>query len=229
VFPYLVLAAALLVGLILIGRWFATADPAVLARVFKWIFGGAIVLAGVFLAGTGKLVPAAMLGSTLIPLILRWRVMANRMKSARGPTAGRTSAVETDYLRARLDHDSGAMTGDVLKGVFAGRRLEALSDADLLALLAECRDADPRGAAILEAYLDRGQGAEWREGEPNAGPGASMTRDEALEILGLAPGASAGAIKEAHRDLIRKLHPDHGGSTYLAAKINQAKDLLLGG
>lgn len=223
-FPYLILGIALLVGFVLIGRWFAAADPAVLARVLKGALIGAILAGGIFLAVTGKLIPAAVLASTVLPLLLRWRALAKRMKSAGGPTAGQASTVETDFLRARLDHDSGAMTGEVLRGVFAGRRLEALSIDELRALRAECADADPQAAAILDAYLERVGG----DGAGGDGAGGAMSREEALEILGLAPGASTEEIKAAHRTLIRKLHPDQGGSTYLAAKINRAKDVLLG-
>jgi len=235
VFPYLILGLALLVGFVLIGRWFATADPAVLARVLKGSLIAVILVGGAFLAVTGKLVPAAILASTLVPLLLRWRAMAKRMKSAGGPSAGQSSTVETEFLRARLDHDSGAMTGEVLRGAFAGRRLEELNVEELGALRAECDGADPQAAAILDAYLERVRAAGEGEGA-GAGNGASgrpsgggaMTREEAFEVLGIAPGASDDEIKAAHRDLIRKLHPDQGGSTYLAAKINRAKDVLLG-
>ena len=54
-----------------------------------------------------------------------------------------------------------------------------------------------------------------------------MDVEEAYATLGLEPGASADAVKQAHRRLMKKLHPDQGGSTYLASKINQAKDVLL--
>jgi len=135
-----------------------------------------------------------------------------------------------------LDHDSGTMTGTVLRGEFAGMRLEELGRADLLALLRECRAEDEEGARLLEAYLDRVH-PDWRDelaGERPGGSGSGghpgggdMTVEEAYAILGLGPGADAEAIKEAHRRLMVKLHPDHGGSDYLATKINRARDVLL--
>lgn len=135
------------------------------------------------------------------------------------------------------------MTGEVLRGRFQGRSLGDLGLAELLDLLQECRAGDSQSAAILEAYLDRTRQEDWRAGAPGAGEhgagehgsgsagsrstGGAMTREEAYEVLGLQPGASEGEIKDAHRRLMLKMHPDQGGSTYLAAKINQAKDLLL--
>jgi curved DNA-binding protein CbpA len=85
------------------------------------------------------------------------------------------------------------------------------------------------------AYLDRRQPS-WREhaqGDATAGANGSawrsgkMTEEEAYQILGLQPGASAEDIGRAHRTLMKKLHPDQGGSTYLAARVNEAKDILL--
>jgi len=137
-----------------------------------------------------------------------------------------------------LDHDTGEMEGRCLKGRFAGRMLSSLSETELLVLLEELRATDAQGASLIEAYLDR-RAPGWREGRveeaakeqaraPRGGR-IRMSREEAYEVLGLKKGASEDEIRAAHRKLMMKLHPDQGGSTYLAARINEAKDVLLGG
>ena len=160
-------------------------------------------------------------------------------KNWRGPSPGQKSEIETRFLRMSLDHDTGAMDGTVIEGVFEGRELDDLNMVEQLSLLAMCRSGDEQSARLLEAYLDRVHGASWRAqdaGAERARDGASfgggaapgaMDRDEAYKVLGLRTGASEEDIKGAHRKLMTKIHPDHGGSTYLAAKINQAKDVLL--
>jgi DnaJ-domain-containing protein 1 len=134
----------------------------------------------------------------------------------------------------RLDHDSGNLDGHVLEGPYQGFDLNEMGIDQLIELLACCRREDEQSAALLEAYLDRNFEDDWREAAESA-PGDSaendtgpMTVSEAWAVLGLDPGADESEIREAHRRLMQKLHPDRGGSTYLAAKINQAKDLLLG-
>ena len=152
---------------------------------------------------------------------------------AAGPAPGRRSQVETRLLRMTLDHDSGGLSGVVLAGRFVGQGLDQLDFTQLLALLDEARQTDPPSLPVLEAWLDR-LDADWRQragaasGHSSHGHGDSMTREDALAILGLKPGADPAAIKEAHRNLMAKVHPDHGGSTWLAVKLNQARDLLLG-
>ena len=245
--PYVLLGLALLVLVVLLSRWFATANPSNLAKWVKWIFIAAGASATIFLGVTGKahlaFLPLALTG---LPWFLG-RMAAGRINP--NPTAGQRSDVETPYLRMTLDHDSGEMEGTVLQGRHAGRRLDELSEHELLDLFDECSSRDDEGRRLLEAYLDRTLGADWREraeaeaeAEHSAAGGTGqgwgrkrksagrtpMTREEAYEILGLSSGAGAEEIKEAHRTLMRKLHPDHGGSNYLAAKINQAKELLLG-
>ena len=121
----------------------------------------------------------------------------------------------------------------VLAGAYAGRAIEALSRPELLTLREELSRDDPDGVNLLEAYLDR-RFAGWREADEgererrgSAGAGGAMTRREAYEVLGLPEGAGAAEIIRAHRALMKKLHPDHGGSTALAARVNQAKDVLM--
>ena len=144
--------------------------------------------------------------------------------------AGRQSEVATAMLRMTLDHDTGRLGGEVLRGRFAGSALDDLGFEQLLELLAECRAQDPQGAALLESYLERVHGERWSgaAGEPGPPPPSlELGEAEARQILGVAEGADAEAIRAAHRRLIQRLHPDRGGSAYLAAQINRAKDLLL--
>ena len=240
-FPLFLLGIALLIGFVLLARAFVNADPKSLARGVRYTTIGVTVVVVVFLAVTGRLGAAMAIGAFVLPMVLRWRSIINRVRAAAGPSDGQTSTVETMFLRMWLDHDSGAMSGEVLRGAFEGRMLNDMPLSDLLALLDECRAGDQQSAVVLEAYLDRTQPDDWRasgSGDDNSGERESggkgarsgsgaMTSDEAYEILGLRPGASVEEIKEAHKRLMLKMHPDQGGSTYLAAKINQAKDLLI--
>jgi hypothetical protein len=149
------------------------------------------------------------------------------------PDAGGSSEVTTRFLRMVLDHDTGEMDGTVLQGVFAGRALSSMSLDEARSLVAEV-SVDADSFNVLAAYLDRAHGKAWREttggagGDRGSAPAGAMTLNEAYKVLGLAPGASKDQIRAAHRKLMKLSHPDHGGSDYLASKINQAKDLLLG-
>lgn len=234
--PYIVLALAIVIGLGLLIVGLAGADPKNVKRVFKWsaiLIGGAML---VYLAATGRLILASWIAAAILPLLLRRRAFARMARGFRGPSPGQTSDIVTRYLRMQLDHDTGELRGTVLEGRFQGRLLQEMSLAEQVELLQECRVHDEQSAQILETYLDRVHGGAWRGGgessgreSPRARSGGAMSRDEAFEVLGLAPGAGADEIREAHRKLMQKNHPDHGGSTYLAAKINQAKEQLLGG
>lgn len=232
---YFLLGLALLGATLLLVYWFVAADPKQVIKYGKWILAGLGVLLGILLIFSGRLAFAALMLPALIPFFLRTRMAWRRAKSAMGPTPGKSSGISTRFLQMTLDHDSGAMSGEVLEGEFAGRSLDSLSMEQQIELWRVCRQADEQSCAVLEAYLDRVHGDAWRdaceaeEASSQAGAnGAAMSREEAFEILGLEEGASEAAIREAHRRLLQKIHPDHGGSNYLAAKINQAKDLLLG-
>ena len=224
---------AVLGGLLLLAYLFVNADPARLAQRLKWIGIGVGVAALLALAilTEGR---AVFFLAPLIPLLPALRRIRTMFTGARGPASGSSSKVETAFVRMSLDHDTGRMTGTVLRGRFAGLRLEELSRADLLALLRECRAEDEESARLLEAYLDRAH-PDWQEdvagartgAPPPRGSSADVTVDEAYAVLGLAAGASAQQIREAHRRLMKQLHPDHGGTDYLATKINRARDVLL--
>ncbi|MCC7253762.1 DnaJ domain-containing protein [Hyphomicrobium sp.] len=220
--------AALVLALFLISG-FTRANPAAMARQMR-LAGGALALAAaaVFLV-RGATGAAAALGA-LGTWLLGWGGGAP-WGGSQTKSAGQMSSVTTEHLAMELDHDSGAMSGRVLKGMFAGRDLDTLKPAEVALLWHDCRFIDPQSAQLLEAYLDRIHPS-WREdvsrGEREMRDGdGRMTPDEAYEILGLQPGASEDEIRRAHRDLMLKLHPDRGGSTYLAAQVNEAKDVLL--
>ncbi|HEY3919029.1 MAG TPA: DnaJ domain-containing protein [Stellaceae bacterium] len=232
--PYLILGVALLGGLVLAARLLVNADAAKLGRFVGW-FAAGIGVAGagtllLVLIASDRLGPALAVAGGLAPLVLRGRTLWRRYHGGATGAGGKISEVETDLLRMRLDHDTGAMSGQVRHGPYAGRRVEDLDQAELLALWRQCVAEDEAGARLLETYLDRLR-PDWREaaaGGAAGAPGDVMTREQAYAILDLAPGASEEQVKEAHRRLMMKLHPDHGGSTFLAAQINRAKELLLG-
>ena len=237
---YFILGLCLLVGFLLLGRWFIAAEPRRVITGLRWLAAGlGLILVGYLIWG-GRQALAVLALPMLIPLFLRWRQIWNQVKAAQGPSPGQSSSIRTRFLHVTLDHDTGEMDGMVVEGRHRGRSLGELGLEELIGLWRECRAQDAQSASVIEAYLDRLHGAEWREaagagaeaGDGGAGGGATgaapMTREEAYEILGLAEGASQEAIRAAHRRLMQKLHPDRGGSNYLAAKINQAKDLLLG-
>jgi len=237
-----VIFLALLVAVLLFISWYKRAPTGQQKRIRgrMLLFGGiGIVL---LLLVTGHLNPiialivaAFAIGQRILAVASManmFKGFRNSMKGAAGPSAGGASDVETRFLRMSLNHETGVMDGVVLEGAFKGHRLAELGPDDLMALLAACRAQDAQSASVLEAYLDRIHGDGWRQAShrEGAGPGGETSRmspAEAREILGVESDASREEIIEAHRRLMQKNHPDRGGSTYLAAKINQAKEVLL--
>jgi DnaJ domain len=207
------------------------ADPRKLAAVLK-LSGGIVLLAfAAFLGLRGQIAVAAPLAAAGLGL-LGWLPFGPAGFGARTQKSqGQVSRVRSTYLDMELDHDSGTMRGTIIAGPCEGTQLEALDTATLVRMLGEI---DEESRALLAAYLDR-RDAGWREhaqSDAAAGRvGASrgpMTHEEAYQILGLQAGASEEDIVSAHRALMKKLHPDLGGTNYLAARINEAKDTLLG-
>lgn len=245
---YLILGVALLAAFLLGVRWYATANVKTLKKVVFFVVGGLAVAAALFFVITGRFAWAMFAASALLPMLLRarhvYRTAKNfsRMTGAgQGAQTGQTSDVETRFLRMGLDHDTGEVWGEVLDGQFAGRRLADMSLDDLIDLLRQCWTDDADSVRVLEAYLDRTH-PDWREradasspgggqGTGNGGGGPSsgpMSRAQALAVLGLEDGATKAEIKAAYQRIISNLHPDHGGSDYLAAQVNEAKAVLLG-
>ena len=206
------------------------ADPHKLAAMLKLSGGIALLgVAGLF-AAKGQIAIAAPLAVAGLGL-LGWLPFGPAGFGARTQkSAGQVSRVRSAFLEMELDHDSGAMRGVILTGPRAGTQLEALDVVTLVGLLAEI---DEESRALLAAYLDR-RDAGWREhaqadaatGRGGA-PRGPMTHEEAYQILGLQPGAEAEEIIRAHRTLMKRIHPDQGGTNYLAARVNEAKDTLL--
>ncbi len=239
-FSYLLFGAIGLATFLVIARLLANANPTTFATVLKWVAGTLAGALMIFLVVRGMGGYAMMLGAFALMALRRRRrasmggFFGGAFPGRATPSPGQISEVETAYLRMTLDHDSGEMTGTVLKGPFAGRELGSLSLEELLSLLADSVRVDQKSARILETYLDRGPHADWRdrmdtrERARGAVGKAGMTAEEAREILGVGVGATTEEIKGAHRRLMQTNHPDRGGSTYLAAKINLAKEVLLG-
>jgi DnaJ-domain-containing protein 1 len=234
--PYFLAGLALLVLLIFAARLLAKANPRLLAGALRKLSGIIALGAAGFLLLRGALplaIPLGLFGFSLIrPSAFGFGPFASSSKSPGG-----TSHVQTESLEMELDHDSGEMEGMVLKGAFEGRMLSSLSDAELKALLDELRGTDQQAEALMQAYLDW-RIPDWREAESGKDeeksqprsrkPSGHMSVDEAYALLGLKRGASEEEIGRAHRQMMKKFHPDQGGSTYLASRINEAKDVLLG-
>ena len=160
-----------------------------------------------------------------------------------GAGRGRMSRVRSATIEMELDHATGVMTGTVLAGPFEGASLMQLDRERLVTLYEFCRSVDVEGARLLEAYFDR-RFPGWRAAEQDQGHAGSrkgaagargragsrsgaMSEEEAYQLLGLAQGASREEVARAHRTVMKKAHPDHGGSTDLAARVNEAKDVLM--
>ncbi len=233
----LIIAAVILA--LLLYRWIKH-QPANKRWQYMMIIVGVALLG---LVATGKLHWLFALAGALIPALQRiislvayLPMLQRMMNSFRGnkPSSGQTSQVDTEYLQMELDHDSGKLSGMVKSGLLSGRNLDDLSIDELLQLRDYYNQSDEDSRLLLENYLDCTHGTNWRSENDSSSHSNNSTsshtrlsEQEAYAILGLEPGADKKAIITAHKRLIQKLHPDRGGSSYLAIKINRAKDLLI--
>ncbi|WP_053006075.1 J domain-containing protein [Kiloniella spongiae] len=234
---YFILGIGLFLGALFLVQWFSRANPATILKTIKIVVAIIGLFIALFLLFTGRIFLVLAAVPLLLPFILRWRALFSRMKAASGGTSGQISEVVTRFLKMKLDHDSGDMDGLILTGEREGYWLSELDLVVLEQLHRIYSIEDTKSAELLFAYAARRFGADWND-EPEVaskshGEGREhdfddqMDRTKALEVLGLTGEPSDDEIRSAHRKLMQKLHPDHGGNTYLATQVNRAKDILL--
>jgi len=240
----LLIGAFALVFILILLHGFTRADPRTMVKGLRYLGAGALVLAAAYFLVRGIVPVAVLLGSMAYGAFTGGRVWPGGWPNwhfphpggGARPQTGQTTRVATDWVDMELDHDTGEMRGRLLKGAFSGQWLNQISNENVLRFYAEAGGADPETARLLEAYLDRRLGAGWRtkanektssSQRPRANSSA-MTQEEAYRVLGLVPGAAEEEIRDAYKRLMMNLHPDRGGTDYLAAKINEAKDVLIG-
>lgn len=227
---YVLIGGATLIGLMVVYQLVRKTDVRRLVRGLRWVVGGAVALLTAFLIIRGQVGVASVTGFAAYS-ILRLGRLGPLVFDSGGISETNESKVTSRFFSMTLDHDSGDVTGRVTSGLFAGTDLIDLGEDDTRRLLAEVA-SDPDSLALLETWLDRNRSG-WREyfaEKDSAQQQGSNTVDEdqqAYQILGLQPGATVEEIHGAHRRLMKGVHPDQGGSTYLAARINEAKDRLL--
>ena len=231
-----------LVLIIFLLRGFVGANPKALVKVLRYAGAAALAAFAVGLFLTERPAAGAFIASMAWGFFTRGHLWPGgwphygsigRRWSSRpsSSSSGQASTVRTAWLEMELDHESGEMNGTVLQGARSGSRLADLDRDTLVAVHDEADDPETR--RLLEAYLERRFGSDWRpkeekKEEPPPRAAAGMTRQEALKVLGLQEGATEEEIRAAHRRLMLQNHPDKGGTDYLASKINEAKDFLLG-
>jgi hypothetical protein len=240
---FVLAGAAVLVFVLGMGYAFTQANPNTLARSLRYLGAVLLALVAVGLMLTERIGLGVFAGTVAWSLFTHGRLWPGGWPHYGGfpsggprprrPRQDQSSAVRTEWIALELDHMTGEMDGEVLQGDHAGARLSAMTREALVALL-NAASADPETRRLLETYLDRRFGSGWRQAEqtqsrskPHPRTDGAMSREEAYRVLGLEPGASEDEIRAAHRKLMLQNHPDKGGTSYLASKINEAKDVLL--
>ncbi len=237
---WVVLGAGALVLLTYLYSLYTQGELRKLVRTLRWVVGGVLAALAAIIGLRGNMMVASFIGVAAAGVLARGRLGPIDFGAGMS-SPNNASTVKSLYLAMRLDHETGSVSGTVTKGLFSGRDLASLTAEECWALYDEVGE-DPDSLALFESWLDANR-AGWREwfaehfGMDTEGmdrhdaperPGSGLAGvDEAYEMLGLKPGASAEDIRKAHRALMKKVHPDHGGSAFLAARINEAKDLLL--
>lgn len=233
----LIILIALIVVVTVIVQRLKKTPPAQQRSLYIKLGLSAAAIMLILLAATGRIHwIGAIIGAAIavtrtgLPLLLRYFPMlqqAHRKRSNAAASATNSSEVSTNTLKMTLNHDNQQLQGDVIAGPFAGNTLDQLELAQLQTLLDYCQQQDPPSVKLLVSYLSHRFGNAWQTNQSTP-PNNGLSTNDALAILGLQAGASKEHIIQAHRRMMQKVHPDRGGSDYLAAQINLAKDLLLG-
>ena len=228
---YVLVGGLAIVAALVAFRVLFKADIRRVARSMRWIVGGLAALLAAFLSIRGQAWIGALIGAGAYS-ILRYGRLGPIVFESGEPSEDIESSVRSRFISMTLDHASGSVEGRVVAGAFRGTNLLDLGESDTRLLLAEVA-SDPNSLALLETWLDKNR-AGWRDyfaAQDASGQGQGSSPidpdEEAYEVLGLKPGATAEEIRAAHHKLMKGVHPDQGGSTYLASKINEAKDRLL--
>ena len=228
---YIFLGGLALLASVAAYNYIRTLDRRVLRRSLRWMVGGLGVLIAALMLAVRRIDIALFVGAAAIA-VLRTGRLGPIVLDGPAMDAGNISKVKSYHFAMELDHDTGAVSGRVLHGQFGGMDLLDLGENETRILLAEVEN-DPDSLSLLESWLDANRSG-WREyfasqygGEDGSTASGGDPIAAAYDVLGLAPGASDEDIRAAHRELMKTVHPDHGGTSEAAAKINQARDLLL--
>ena len=224
----------LLVGLIfIVWYWWSTVKglPAERKRPFLWRSAfWAVLSISVILVISGRMHWVGAGLAALIPLgktFLAFGFRALPILRLLGRFKTSPSQFKTKSLNVTINFSNSQMDGEVLIGDLAGKKLSELSDEQLESIATQLKDIDRESYALLYAYrMRRGNAGQQNEDGFNAESFNGLSESEAYEVLGLDQTASKEEVIKAHKRLVQRLHPDRGGSDYLAAKINAAKDRL---
>mgnify|MGYP003860268331 FL=1 len=236
--PRIILLLAIVIALMLLVRRIQSMPPHKRRSGYIQLILGAAALAAIVLTAMGKMhwVGDALTGLLVaarqtLPILIRAFPLLQQWTRQTPKPTGQHSEVKTELLRMSLDHSSGELQGEVLAGPFVDWTLAEMSREQLGTLLNYCREHDADSEQLLTSYLEQRFPNGWQQDDTNEqaqqSSTASISRSEALAVLGLSEDATRDDIVAAHRSLIQKIHPDRGGNDYLAAKINEAKDFLV--
>lgn len=230
---YLFLGSVAVLAALAAYQYIRRINPSQLRRSLRWIVGGAAALVAGLLLLVRRFDIALFVGAAAVSILRTGRLGPFSFDTIGTAQQGNVSRIKSRYFAMELDHDTGTVAGRVLAGQFSGADLMDLGEMDTRLLIAEV-EGDADSVSLLESWLDANRSG-WREYFAETAAGAASDEAappdgsdaEAYAILGLQPGASDAEIRAAHHELMKGVHPDHGGSSYLAAKINAARDRLL--